>query len=181
MDLSDLLEKCHVYTAEQSTIELLPVKQAAVYAFYELFRFNQVNLIDEIDKYKTKYGRTIALEGHDLPHRLNIKMRGNPERFKGEGLALCKKIETSRLPDLCRALMFLSILNEPLYVGKTNNLRSRFRAHHDKDFLFMMKDRYQRSPDEFLLFAFFCEDEDSRLLESILIQIINPPHCEQKT
>jgi hypothetical protein len=181
MNLSDLLRECWVYTAEQSTLDLLPPKQPAVYAFYELFRFTEVSLIDEIDKYKTRYARTIALEMDDLPDRLHIKMRGNPERFKGEGLALCKRADAARLPGLCRTLMFLSLVNEPLYVGKTNDIRVRFRAHHDTDFLFMMKERFKRSPDEFLLFAYFCADEDSRLLESILIQLINPPYCEQKT
>src|SRR5262245_49423502 len=121
MDFTDLLKDCRVYTAEQSTIDLLPPKQAAVYAFYELFRFNDVKLIDEIDRYKTRYARTVALDTDEMPARLHIKMRGNPERFKGEGLALCKKADANRLPGICRTLMFLSFLNEPLYVGKTND------------------------------------------------------------
>lgn len=77
--------------------------------------------------------------------------------------------------------MSLSFLHEPLYIGKTNDIRVRFVAHHDNDFLFKMKHKFKRSPDEFMLLVYQCVEEDARLLESILIQLINPPFCEQKS
>ncbi len=181
MNLSDLLAQCRVYTAEQSTYDLLPPGQPAVYAFYELFRFTAAGLVDDIVRYKTKYARTTLLDDQDLPERLSIRLRGNPDPFRGKGLELCKKAPADRLPELTRTLMFLSFLNEPLYVGKTNDIKERFYGHHSSDFLFKMKERYKRSPDEFLMFCFFCKDDESRLLESVLIQLINPPYCEQKS
>jgi hypothetical protein len=181
MELSDLLTQCRVYTAEQSTIDLLPPKTPAIYAFYDLFRFACANVPDEIDKFKTQHARTIQLMHDDMPDRIAIKLRGNPNRFSGEGLRLWKQADAGRLTGICRSLMFLSLLNEPLYVGKTSDIKIRFRAHHDNDFLFKMKDARKRSPDEFLFFVFYCDEEDTRLIESILIQLINPPFCEQKT
>ena len=181
MDLTDLLQQCRVYTADQSTFELLPSKQPAVYAFYESFRFREDHLVDDIVTYKTKHARTVSLNTDNLPEHVNIKMRGNPDAFRGEGLTLCNKLDPARRPGICRSLMFLSLLNEPLYVGKTGDIKIRFRGHHDTGFLFKMKDQFKRPPDEFLLFAFYCEDDESRLLESILIQLINPSHCEQKS
>ena len=74
-----------------------------------------------------------------------------------------------------------SVMNEPMYVGKTKDLRTRFRAHHDNGFLWEMKERFKRPPSEFVLFAFFCEPDLVRLAESILIQVINPAFCDQKT
>lgn len=181
MDLSDLFKNCRIYTAEQSTVDLLPVKQPAVYAFYDLFRFDHKSLIDDIDKYRTRHGRTIELMKEQLPDQFSIKLRGDPTRFKGEGKRLCESAKPERLPDLCRAIMSLSFLHEPLYIGKTNDIRVRFAAHHDNHFLFKMKDKFKRSPDEFLLLVYQCAEEDARLLESILIQLINPPFCEQKS
>lgn len=179
--MSDLLKQCHVYTAVQSSIELVPPQQPAVYAFYELLAFESQSLMDDIDKHVTQHGRFVSLLQDDWPFMLNIKFRGNPERFRGEGRKLCEKLDSTQAAEVRDLVKFLSFLNEPLYIGKTEDLRVRFRAHHDKDFLFEMKDKYKRPPNDFLLFAFFCKPEHARLAESILLQVINPPYCDQKT
>ena len=181
MELTDHLKKCHVYIASQSSIELVPTKQPAVYAFYEMLAFETPSLIDDIDNHVTKYGRAVKLLEKDWPFKLHIDFRGNPKRFRGEGKKLCQKLKKKETSDVRDVVKFLSFLNEPLYIGKTEDLRIRFAAHHDKDFLFKMKNEYKRSPNEFLLFAYFCDHDDTRLLESILLQIINPPYCDQKT
>ena len=181
MDLSDLLRNCRTYSAEQSSAEQIPAERPAVYAFFDLFRFDHTKLADDIDRFKTLHARSTLLEEDGLPEKLHIRLRGNPERFKGEGKRLWDTSEPARQPEICRTLMFLSFLNEPLYIGKTNDMRTRFRAHHDNGFLFDMKKRFKRSPDEFMLFVYFCEESETRLLESILIQLINPFFCDQKT
>jgi hypothetical protein len=179
MDLSHFLQDCRVYTAAQSSIELIPAKQAAVYAFYELLSFGTSSLIDSIDEFVTNNGRRVRLNEDDWPFSLNISFRGNPERFKGEGRALCQKLGIDETRALQQMLLFLSFLNEPLYIGKTEDLRTRFRAHHDTGFLYEMKQKQRRSPNEFLMFAFFCPPQYVRLVESILIQVIRPPYCDQ--
>jgi hypothetical protein len=181
MNLSDLLDHCQVYTAAQSSIELIPSKQAAVYAFYELLSFSDGKLIDSIDEFVTHKGRRVALLEHEWPFRLSISFRGNPDRFKGEGRQLCTELDGGKVPTVRQMLLFLSFLNEPLYIGKTEDLRVRFRQHHDTGFLHEMKSKFKRSPNEFLLFAFTCEPEYVRLLESVLIQVMRPPFCDQKT
>jgi hypothetical protein len=181
MELSHYLKDCHLYIASQSSIELIPERQAAVYAFYEMLAFESHSLIDDIDSHVTKYGREVKLSKDDWPFKLHIDFRGNPKRFRGAGRKICKKLDKSEVSKVRDIVKFLSFLNEPLYIGKTEDLRIRFAAHHDKDFLFKMKDKYNRPPNEFLLFAFFCEPNYARLLESIFLQIINPPHCDQKT
>jgi hypothetical protein len=181
MDLSQLVGNCHVYKAVQSTCELLPSKQAAVYAFYEAFDFSGGELIDRIDSFVTKNGRFVSLDKSEWPFSLRLRMRGNPERFKGEGRKLCEALDAQGKADVARFTVFLSILSEPLYIGKTEDLRVRFRAHHDNGFLWEMKDRFKRPPEEFVLLACFCEEHLVRVIESILIQAINPPFCDQKT
>jgi hypothetical protein len=94
---------------------------------------------------------------------------------------LAQALTATELDEVRGELLFLSLLNEPLYIGKTEDIKVRFRAHHDNGFLFKMKNEYNRPPQDFVLFSFFCHETRSRLLESILIQTINPPHCEQKT
>lgn len=181
MDLSNLIANCRAYTAEQSTIELLPKNQAAVYAFYDLLNFPSTTLIDSIDRFKTKHARRLTLRTEQLPFMVSLQLRGGSDRFKGEGRKLCSTLNGADAQEIRNQFLFLSFLNEPLYVGKTEDVRIRFSAHHDNGFLFRMKDKHQRSPDEFLFFAFFCKPEHARLMESVLIQIINPPFCDQKT
>ncbi|SRR6266540_1922361 len=181
MNLSDSLQNCRVYTAAQSSIELIPSKQAAVYAFYELLSFQDGKLIDGIDEFVTKNGRRVALREDEWPFQLSISFRGNPDRFKGEGRQLCNDLDPAKAPMVRQMLLFLSFLSEPLYIGKTEDLRIRFRQHHDTGFLHEMKSKHKRSPNEFLLFAFMCEPEYVRLLESVLLQVIRPPFCDQKT
>ncbi len=114
------------------------------------------------------------------PFSLRLKFRGNPERFKGEGLRLAKDLSPNDAPKLTQELLFLSVLGEPLYIGKTEDIKVRFVAHHENGFLFKMKEQFKRPPSEFVLLAYFCEESRVRLIESILIQAINPPFCDQK-
>ena len=44
-----------------------------------------------------------------------------------------------------------------------------------------MKETRKRQPGEFLLFVFYCPEQYVRLIESILLQIIKPAFCDQKT
>jgi hypothetical protein len=181
MDVSDLLTQCHTFTAEQSSIEQVPMNQAALYTFYDLLRFDHTRLPDELDRFITKHGRHVELSDSAMPKELGIKLRGKPARFRGEGLRLWEQLKLADGPSLTRSLLLLSLVGEPLYVGKTGDLRQRFRAHHDSGFLYRMKADFERSPDEFLLFAFYTATEaHARLLESILIQVFNPPFCDQK-
>src|SRR5262245_11635064 len=126
MDFSRLLTSCHVYSAAQSTSELLPVSQAAIYAFYEALDFSRGTLSDEIDKYVTSHGRYVTMDKDGWPFHLKLRFRGNPERFKGEGLRLAKAQDSASILMLREQLLFLSFLNEPLYVGKTEDVRKRF-------------------------------------------------------
>ena len=181
MELKGYFEKCHLFWAVQSSIDLLPPHQPALYAFYDALNFQSGVLIDEIDKFVTVHGRSVALVQNQWPFQLSINFRGNPDRFRGQGRALAQDLNANDADEVRGELLFLSLLNEPLYIGKTENIRMRFRAHHDTGFLFKMKTEYTRPPQDFVLFAFFCQEARSRLLESILIQTINPPHCEQKS
>src|ERR1043165_1788128 len=157
MDLTSLLTKCHAYTADLSTHDVLPPNQPAVYAFYDLLRFDHTTLIDHIDAFKTRHGRKLRMVEDDLPDRVHLSFRGNPDPFKGEAKKLCKDLAIDRAEAVAQSLALLSILNEPLYIGKTEAVRDRFRAHHDDHgFLFKMKDRYHRPAGEFLFFAYFC-------------------------
>ena len=70
---------------------------------------------------------------------------------------------------------FLSILNEPRYIGETKNVRERFASHHDSDFLFKMKRDHKRPPSDFLFFYIECELEQLKLAEKLLIHLISPP------
>lgn len=183
MDLSGLLAQCHIYTAAQSTFELLPQSQPAVYAFYEALDFSRGHLVDEVDAIVTKHGKYITMDTAGWPFHLKVAFRGNPERFKGEGRKLSKELDAKDLPSVQQQLLFLSFLNEPLYIGKTEDIRTRFKAHHDNGFLWKMKADLQqpRPPNEFMLFAYFCEEQYVRLIESILIQVMNPAFCDQKS
>lgn len=181
MDLTPLLSQCHAYTADISTHDLLPPNQPAVYAFYDLLRFDHNTLIDQIDAFKTRHGRKLRMIEDDLPERVHLSFRGNPDGFKGEGKRLCKELTPPQAEAVAKSLAFLSFLNEPLYIGKTESIRERFYAHHETGFLYKMKERYRRSAAEFLLFSYFCEAQLVRPLESVLIQLINPPECDQKT
>jgi hypothetical protein len=182
MDLSDLFKECRVYTADLSTCDLLPLKQPAVYAFYDLMRFSSTSLIDQIDAFKTKHGRNLRMEKDEMPDRVVLRFRGNnPASFKGQGKQSCKSFSSEQAEFVARALMFLSFINEPLYIGKAEDVRARFRQHHDEPgFLATMKTRYGRPAGEFMFFFFQCDADLVRPLESILIQIINPPYCDQK-
>jgi hypothetical protein len=179
MDLSDALSRFHLYTADQSSVEEMPLRQPAVYAFYDAFRFDKAPLVDAIDAFGTKHARTIQIDKTRLPYSLELRFRGSPRRLKGEGLRLCKRLSSPDRQDVQSALLVLSIVNEPLYIGKTDDLRKRFIGHHDSDFLFKMKNDYRRSPDEFLLLAYFTDGNRVRLLESILLQLIAPGHNSQ--
>lgn len=181
MDLSKLFRDCHAYSAVQSSAELLPKDQAAVYAFYEALDFSRGSLIDEIDTFVTKYGREVSLNKGRWPFQLDLNFRGNPSRFRGKGRELCQQLPADQHQPIRELLLFLSFLNEPLYVGKTEDLRTRFRAHHDNGFLWSMKEAHKRPPNEFVLFAMFMDAAHVRLIESVLIQTINPPFCDQKT
>lgn len=181
MDLSSFFADCHVFPAAQSTKEHLPENQSAVYAFYEYLSFDADKLADEIDRFKTKHGRSVSLTDEEWPFRLSLSFRGNPIRFKGGGKKLVDDLDATSAKQVAQHLKFLSFLNEPLYIGKTEDVKTRFIAHHEKGFLFKMKDKFLRSPDEFLFFAYFCPEELVRTIESILIQVVNPPFCEQKS
>lgn len=180
MDLTTHLQQCRVFSAAQSSIELVP-QTSGIYAFYEALDFSRGKLIDEIDSYVTKHGKHVSLKTEQWPFILSLLFRGNPTRFKGEGRALCEKLDAASSSNLQNLLLFLSILSEPLYIGKTDDLRVRFRAHHDNGFLFRMKEEFKRSPNEFVYFAYLAAQEQVRLIESILIQTVNPPFCEQKS
>jgi len=181
MEISKLLQNCRVYTAVQTTTELLPQKQPAIYAFYEALDFSRGELPNEVDAFVTKNGRFVAMRQDNWPFDLRITFRGNPDRFKGEGLRLSKELNQADLPSVREHLLFLSFFNEPLYIGKTEDLKVRFRAHNDNGFLWKMKNEFQRPPGEFVLMAYFCEEGLVRLIESVLIQAINPAFCDQKS
>lgn len=182
MDLSAHLQQCHVFSAAQSSSDRLPSGQAAVYAFYEALDFSKGPLVDEIENYVTKHGRNLSMENEDWPFAVKLKFRGNPARFKGDGLKLVKGITAPDvLSQISQQLLFLSVLGEPLYIGKTEDIKVRFVAHHENGFLWKMKDRFQRPPSEFVLLAYYCEPDRARLLESVLIQAVNPAFCEQKS
>jgi hypothetical protein len=181
MDMTNLLAQCHVYTADISTHDVLPPDQPAVYGFYDLLHFDHSTLLDQIDSFKTRHGRKLRMIEDDLPDFVRLSFRGNPDSFKGEGKKLCKDLTQPQAEAVAKSLAFLSFLNEPLYIGKTESIRERFYAHHDSGFLYTMKERYKRPASEFLLFTYFCDAQYVRLLESVLIQLINPPFCDQKT
>ena len=176
-----MFNACHVFTAAQSTSELLPNSQSAVYAFYEALDFSRGPLVDEIDSFVTKNGRYVSMDQAAWPFHLKLQFRGNPKRFKGEGRKLSKELKPALIPMVREQLHFLSFLGEPLYVGKTEDLRKRFVAHHENGFLSRMKAEFKRPPNEFVMFAYYCEERFVRLFESILIQAINPPFCDQKS
>jgi len=180
MDLSSLLQHCKVFTAGQTTIDLLP-EEPAVYAFYDLLEFDSTHLIDEIDSFCTKHAKTLRMNADNLPTSIRLQFRGEPDRFKGEGRKLCQGLDSAQASEVTSAIRFLSFLNEPLYVGKTDGLKTRFRQHHDTGFLYRMKYDFKRSPDEFLLFAYLGAPSHVRVIESILIQVINPPFNDQKS
>lgn len=181
MDLTSMLMNCRVYSADISTHDLLPPDQPAIYAFYDLLQFDHTTLIDQIETFMTRHARKLRMIEDELPDRVHLSFRGNPDPFRGEGKKLCKDLNAQDAEAVAKALAFLSILNEPLYIGKTDAIRPRFYAHHDTGFLYKMKDRYKRPPSEFLFFAYFCDQKYVRPLESVLIQLINPPHNDQKT
>jgi hypothetical protein len=181
MDLSTQFANCHAFTAQRSTLDLLPPKQAAVYAFYDLFRFSEVQLADDVDSFKGRHAREMSFKKHGLPEFLHIQLRGNPISFKGEGRRLCDSLDAGGAKDVCGLLAFLSFMNEPLYVGKADNVKNRFSAHHDTGFIYKMKTDFKRMPEEFLFFAFYCEEKYIRVIESVLIQLINPPINVQTT
>jgi len=180
IDLSDLLGQCRVFTAEQSTSDALPAQQPAIYAFFDLFRFSTDNLIDDVVRFKTRHARKHRLTLDEWPEYLRIRLRGDPTPFVGQGKDLCRSLSPPDCEEMARYLLFLSLLNEPLYVGKTEDIKARFVAHHSTGFLFHMKDVHKRSPDEFLFFACYCNAKLLRPMESILLQLINPPLCRQR-
>lgn len=187
VDLSDLLRECKVLTAEQSSVDRID-SRPAVYAFYDLFRFSAASFADDIDRFKVKHARTLDLRTEApkkresyLPEYFRVYLRGDPERFKGEGLRLAEALDTAQLDSVSTLLLFLSFFNQPLYIGKTGNMHTRFIAHHDKDFLYSMKRDYQRDAGEFLLFIFYCPNEFVRLIESVLLQLVKPPFADQTT
>jgi len=106
--------------------ELLPASQAAVYVFYEALDFPTGSLADGIDAFVTKHGRFVSMNQEGWPFDLSLRFRGNPNRFRGEGLKLSKELSLEALPAVQEQLLFLSILGEPLYIGKTENIRKRF-------------------------------------------------------
>lgn len=181
MDLSHLFKSCHVFSAAQSTSELLPNDQSAVYAFYEALDFSRGPLTDEVDCFVAQNGRHVSMDVGEWPFHLKLKFRGNPERFKGEGRRLALELDAGALPGVRTQLHFLSFLGEPLYIGKTENIRKRFLAHHDNGFLWKMKADFNRPPNDFVMFAYYSEETFVRLFESILIQAINPAFCDQKS
>lgn len=185
MDLTDLFATCKAVTAEQSNADLLEDK-SAVYAFYDLLYFKDSEMIDAIDAFVTKHGRVLELRTSTetesyLPEHVRIHLRGNPLRFKGKGRQAVEGLPAVDLPLLSRMLMFLSFYNEPLYIGETKHLKTRFIQHHDSGFLYAMKKDFKRPPGEFFLFAFYCEPAFIKAIESILIQVANPPFCDQKS
>ena len=180
MNLSGLFKNCHVFSATQSASELLPHNQAAVYAFYEALDFSRGSMIDEVDCFVAKNGRHISMELTEWPFHLKLKFRGNPERFKGEGRRLASELAPELLPEVRNQLHFLSFIGEPLYIGKTENIRKRFLAHHDNGFLWKMKADFARPPNDFVMFAYYTNEQFVRLFESILIQAVNPAFCDQK-
>lgn len=181
MDLSQALTSCRVFTADISSHDLLPQDQPAVYAFYDLLRFDHTTLIDQIDHFKTRHGRHLRMSKSELPDSIRLHFRGNPTSFKGAGKSLCKKMTQPDAEGFSKTLMFLSFVNEPLYIGKTDSIRDRFYAHHDNGFLFSMKRDFKRPASEFAMFAYYCDKKWVRAIESVLIQLIDPPFCDQKT
>ena len=140
-----------------------------------------IDTAGRIDKFKTKHARNHHLNLDQWPEHLLIRFRGNPDPFLGKAKHLCSQLSQPELRNMVRLLMFLSFLNEPLYIGKTTDIYGRFLAHHSRDFLYKMKRDHMRSPDEFLFFVIFCDTQLVRPIESILIQLVNPPYCRQGT
>ncbi len=173
MDLSDQLQTCRCYTAEQSTADLLPKNQAAVYAFYEGFKLSGKKPVDEIDAFATRRARSIRLDLSTLPSALTIKLRGTEERFKGKGKRYVNEAAKTHREPFCNALLFLSIMNEPLYVGETEDVKTRFIAHHDRGFIRRMK-KEGRPPDDFVFFACFIPHNMHKALETVLIHFMSP-------
>jgi len=185
MDFKTFFSKCVAVTAVQSSVDQLD-NEAAVYAFFDLLAFRSAHFADDIDRFKTHNARDLRMEKSDakerfLPDHVRIYLRGDPKRFKGEGLKISKDMDVSNLDEVVDQISFLSLLNEPLYIGQTRNLRTRFREHHDKDFLYFMKHKKQRDPNEFLFFAFYSDRDHVRLIESVLLQIVKPPFSDQRT
>lgn len=176
MDLSGFLTQCGCFSADQTTIDYLPSDQPAVYAFFDSFRFPSIKIADHIDEFATTYARTIELETDEIPNYLKIKLRGNKTRFKGKGLKLAKGTDATTMENLLPVMAFLSIFNEPLYIGETNDVKLRFRAHHDTGFLFRMKTHLGRPPGSFVFFYLKTDPEVHKLLEAVLIHLISPAH-----
>lgn len=173
MDLSPFLKNCHCYSADQSTSDLLPSDQPAVYAFYDAIRLTGKKPADAIDSYATKRARSIALDLTGLPDQIALRLRGTSERFKGKGKRFVEGLSDDKLEAFYNTLHFLSILSEPLYVGETEDVKTRFIAHHDKDFLRRMKLK-GRSPGEFVFFYYAISDQLHQCLETSLIHILSP-------
>src|SRR5436309_248789 len=108
MDFSALFSQCHAYTAIRSTLDLLPPKQPAVYAFYDLFHFSYSQLSDDVDSFKGKHARKMSFKEDGLPEFLHIRLRGNPTPFKGEGRTLCDGLDAVNSSNVSRLLAFLS-------------------------------------------------------------------------
>ena len=156
MDLSSFLSDCRCYSADQSTADLLPTDQPAVYAFYEAFRLSGDKPADAIDDFATKRARNIQLDLSGLPDQIALRFRGTSKRFKGKGKQYVSSLDQPQLETFYNTLHFLSILSEPLYVGETEDVKTRFIAHHDKDFLQRMKAK-GRPPGEFVFFYSFID------------------------
>ena len=174
MNLCAFFSACRCHTADFSTFAVLPKKQAAVYAFYEAFKLRGRNPADEVDTFATKRARSIQLDLNTLPDALTIKLRGTSERFKGKGRAHLNKVKTKADRDqFCNTLLFLSIINEPSYVGETRDVKTRFQAHHDRGFLKKMKD-LGRPPEDFVFLFFEINNNTHQALETVLIHLISP-------
>lgn len=152
---------------------MLPAGQAAVYAFYEAIKLKGVKPADEIDTYAVANARTITLDLTSLPNAVTIKLRGTSQRFKGKGKRYVESVKDADREAFCNTLHFLSILNEPLYVGETEDVKIRFLAHHDKDFLYHMKEK-GKSPSDFIFFYYALNNNTHRAVETVLIHLLSP-------
>lgn len=173
-DLTDLFKRCHCHTASSTTLDLLPPNQPAVYAFYDAFRFYDVGLPAAVDTFATRHARVIRLDDSSLPESVRLILRGTPKRFAARTYLRPFKDQT-KLESLLELTYFLSILNEPRYIGETKNVRDRFETHHDSDFLFKMKRDYNRPPSDFLFFYIEVDLDQLKLVEKMLIHLISPP------
>lgn len=174
MDLTEFLKTCRCYTADQSTADLLPEKQAAVYAFYDGFKLTGSKPVDEIDQFATTRARSIRLDLTTLPGAVTIKLRGTEKRFSGKGKRYVTAVAKTHREEFCNELLFLSIMNEPLYVGETEDVKTRFVAHHDQGFLYRMKRDHQRPPGDFVFFVCLIPNNMHRALETVLIHFMSP-------